>query len=175
MEYLPLYRIRGDSIECDTKDCLKLDARVGHYYVFYILRDEDKVGIIFEFRMKKVMKKGLALTKMPTLKIGSESMVVTNLVKLLTCDDINVIQRDHAELSITNVTSIYRSLLNWWRKRWGNYTQESELKECKLSANLATEEKQGKGVFCVSCMKEKYPRHHKNAITGFEGFSVFSS
>ena len=175
IEYLPLYRIRGDTIKCDSKDCLKIDARVGHYYVFYILKAEDKVGIVFEFRNASVMKKGLALTKIPTLKIGSQSMTVTLLVKLMTCDDINVIQKDHAELSITNVKSIQRSLINWWRRRWGDYTQKSELKECKLSANLANDAKEGKGVFCVDCMKAKYPQHYDNAATGFDGFAEFSS
>ena len=121
------------------------------------------------------MQKGLALTKIPTLKIGSQSMTVTLLVKLMTCDDINVIQKDHAELSITNVSSIYRSLLIWWRQWWGYYTQESELKECKLSANLTTEEKQGKGIFCVDCMKAKNSQHHNNAVLGFEGFAEFCS
>ena len=176
IQYLPLYRLKGDSIRCDTEGCLNLDCRVGHYYMFYLNKGANKTGVVFEYRNANVNQVGLTISKIPKLKIGSQSMTVTMLVKLMTCDDIDVIQNNHCELSITTDKTIKRYLLNSWRELRGFYTEEPAKGNSKFFTSLGSDGKeQGKGIYCVDCMEENYPQHHRDAIIGLDGFAEFGS
>ena len=175
-DYLPLYRIRGDSIQCDTKECLSLDARVGHYYMFYINTGETKTGILFEYRNATINSAGLSLSNMPRLRIGSARMTVKILVKMMTSDDINVIRNDHCELSITADKSIKRFVINTWRKLRGFYTQEPTLNNSNLDrkSELQPNLKQGNGFYCLDCMEQKYPLPFRNTTMNLDGFASFT-
>ena len=61
LEYLPLHRIKGGVLKCDKCD-LKVDSRVAHLYLFYIMEGVDKVGVVFEYSSACVNQLGLGLS-----------------------------------------------------------------------------------------------------------------
>ena len=122
------------------------------------------------------MQKGIKLTKIPTVNMESQNMTVTLLIKFLTCDDVNVLKHDHPEMTIKIENSIKRTVLNWWRKKKGSYTQETELGDAKFYADLEDEhKKKGKGIFCNACMEIKHEQNYLDARMTFDGFAEFST
>ena len=180
LKYLPLYRIKGDTMQCDQCK-LKLDFRFGHYYCFYILDGDDMVGLIFEHSFRTANQTGLSL--------GFGKREVALLVKFMTIDPIEVLQNDHEELTITADKSLTRKVINWWRKKRGLYTEKSELNEAthrtrellyegrqgavymELKNNLDMDK--GDGVYCTSCMKARHPSQHRNAVQQLKGYAEF--
>ena len=178
LEYLPLYRIKGNMMRCDSCN-LRLDFTVGHFFVFYILEKDDKIAIIFEYRNASVMQKGLSISKMPSFKIGSASMTLNLLVKFLTRDNVQVLQHDHRHLLIKADNGVKRKVLNWWRKNRGHVTKKSELNESKLLTKLRSNDelpldKHGDGVYCTRCMKKRSKQHFQNAYLQFFHFAEFA-
>ena len=176
MQYLPLYRLKGGIMKC--LECnLKLDFRIGQFCLFYILEDEDKVGVIFEYSAMSSSQAGVSLnpTKLPTFKYGSQQMTVGLLIKFMTIDNVQSIKASYPNLEVKAETSVKRNVLNWYRKQRGQYTQESELLESALLDKWANEldlnSKKGDGIYCVNCMKEKHPEHHRNVRHQFKGYA----
>ena len=162
---------------CDSCK-LQLDFTVGHFYAFYILEGNEKTAIIFEYRNASATQKKLSISKIPTLMIGSLSMTVNLLVKLMTCDDIEVLQRDHREMKIKADNGKKRMVLNWWRNQRGHYTKKPELNESKLLAKLRLNselplDKRGDGVYCPACMSKRNEQNYRNAKHQFKGFAEF--
>ena len=55
-----------------------MDFRIGQFCLFYILEDEDKVGVIFEYSAMSKTQVGVSWnpTKLPTFKYGSQNMTI---------------------------------------------------------------------------------------------------
>ena len=176
MQYLPLYRLKGGIMKC-LECSLKMDFRIGQFCLFYILEDQDKVGVIFEYSAMSSSQAGVSLnpTKLPTFKYGSQQMTVGLLIKFMTIDNVQSIKASYPNLEVKAETSVKRNVLNWYRKQRGQYTQESELLESALLDKWANEldlnSKKGDGIYCVSCMKRRHPEHHRNVRHQFKGYA----
>ena len=186
LEYLPLYRIRGDVISCCNSDCgLSLDAYVGHFYLFYILQGENKVGLIFQYRKVGISQTSFSMSKVPGFKVGSQSMTLNLIVSFMTRDGIDVLKRDHdglesrAKLEIDLDQSIKRKLAIWWRQKRGFHTGHDKVKSCtKPLEPLSSHEEKSEntpsfGILCNKCMEEKYNKHFRNARKQFDGYASF--
>ena len=178
MEYLPLYRLKGGIMKC-TGCSLKLDFRIGQFCLFYILEDEDRVGVIYEYSAISKSQIGVSLnpTKLPTFKYGSQTTTIGLLIKFMTIDHVQSIKADNPNLEIKAEKSVKRNVLNWYRKQRGQYTQESELLESALLDKwlneLDSNTSKGDGIYCVICMREKHPEHHRNVKHQFKGYAQF--
>ena len=178
MQYLPLYRIKGGIMKC-LKCNLKMDVRIGQFCLFYILEDEDKVGVIFEYSAMSKSEAGVSFnpTKLPTFKYGSQQMTIGLLIKFMTIVNVQSIKASYPNLEIKAETSVKRNVLNWYRKQRGQYTQESELLESALLDKWVNEmdlnSTKEDGIYCVNCMKEKHPEHHRNVRHQFKGYAQF--
>lgn len=178
MEYLPLYRLKGGIMKCIGCG-LKLDFRIGQFCLFYILEDEDRVGVIFEYAAISKSQIGVSLnpTKLPTFKYGSQTTTIGLLIKFMTIDHVQIIKEGYPKLEIKAEKSVKRDVLNWYRKQRGHYTQESELSESALLnkwlSQLDVTSTKGDGIYCVNCMKEKHPEHHRNVKHQFKGYAQF--
>ena len=164
-------------MKCDKCD-LKVDSRVAHLYLFYILEGGDKVGVVFEYSSACVNQLGLGLSlRGPTVKAGSQSMTLQLLIKFMTVDHIQTVKDSHPDLKIKTDKSITRGILNRYRKIRGFYTQDSEMDDSrtlkKWLDNVSLGAKRGDGVFCVGCMKIKHGKQHDDAVHQFKGWAEF--
>ena len=95
----------------------------------------------------------------------------------MTIDHVQSIKSGNPNLEIKAEKSVKRNVLNWYRKQRGQYTQESELLESALLDKWLNEvdsnSAKGDGIFCVNCMKEKHPEHHRNVKHQFKGYAQF--
>ena len=117
MQYLPLYRLKGGIMKC-LECSLKMDFRIGQFCLFYILEDQDKVGVIFEYSAMSSSQAGVSLnpTKLPTFKYGAQQMTVGLLIKFMTIDNVQSIKASYPNLEVKAETSVKRNVLNWYRK-----------------------------------------------------------
>ena len=95
----------------------------------------------------------------------------------MTIDHIQILHNDHKELKIKADKSILRRLLTRYRKFRGFYTKESELNESKILnkwlQELKVDLQKGDGVYCPSCMKERNPTQHRDAVYQLKGYATF--
>ena len=158
---------------------LKLDFRIGQFCLFYILENEDKVGVIFEYAAMSKNQVGVSWSpsKLPTFKYGSQNMTIGLLIKFMTIDHVQSIKTANPNLEIKAEKSVKRNVFNWYRKQRGHYTQESELLDSALLNKwlneLRSESSKGDGIYCAKCMKEKHPEHHRNVRHQFRGYAQF--
>ena len=178
MAYLPLYRIKGGIMKCSNCH-LKLDFRIGQFCLFYILENDDKVGIIFEYSALSKSQAGVSWNpaKLPTFKYVSQNMTIGLLIKFMTIDHVQSIKVANPNLEIKAEKSVKRNVLNWYRKQRGQHVQDSELLESSLLNKWLNEldlnSTKGDGIYCVNCMKGKHPEHHRNARHQFKGYAQF--
>ena len=162
-------------MKCDKCD-VKVDSRVAHLYLFYIMEGVDKVGVVFEYSSACVNQLGLGLSlRGPTVKAGSQSMTLQLLIKFMTVDHIQTVKDSHPDLKIKTDKSITRGILNRYRKIRGFYTQDSEMEDSRTlkkwldNASLGAKRKDGVFLeltlcFIVLCDSPTYRRLKKSYL-----------
>ena len=170
MNYMPLYRVKGDAVSCCNPSCnLTLDFRAGHFYLYYILEDENKVGCIFQHRKVTTNQVSLSISQLPKLTMGATNIPLNLVINFMTCDDVEVLRNNHCELVIEPDESINRKLRIWLRKKRGFYTKPKQ-EEIKIKG---FDDRRGSGIYCINCMENVHNNQYRNAQAQFQGYAEF--
>ena len=157
-------------MSCCNSECnLTLDFRSGHFYLYYILNDEKKVGCIFQYRKITTKQASLAISQIPTLSMGATNIPLNLIINFMTCDEVDILKNNHRELVIEADESINRKLRIWLRQKRGLYTKPKP-EENKIKG---FDDRKGKGIFCVNCMEHNHNEHYLNAHSQFQGYAEF--